>query len=154
MIELNKDILLRAQEWKQWWDDYFKQQNTNYPSLDIKTSIHAGEAEQVTAELIENRGERYDFIAADTFPIDPSQKGFNDIADIATLKKGLTKNGVFAFFPYFPSTDNPQEDALLRSRQIDQIRRHFKTIKITEIPVYPAPHYRYLFRPNGKPVEV
>lgn len=153
VIELNKEIVASTQRWKQDRDEYFKYQNTNYFSnLDITISIHAGEAVQVTKELVEDKGERYDFIAADTFPIDPSQKGFNDIEDIDTLKKALTKNGVFTFFPYFPRTENPEDDAHLRSRQLDQIRKHFKTIKITEIPVNPAPHYRYLFQPNGKPV--
>lgn len=152
VIELNEEVANMAEAWKQDMEEAIRKKGREQGlRYNIKIIIHRGEARAVTQELAE-KGEKFNIIISDTYPLDESETGVNDVEDIETLKQMLYReNGVFAFFSYFPGIEAESEDGHVAARQLGRIRPHFGEIKVSDAGVKPPQDYSYLFN-DGKPV--
>ncbi len=152
VIELNDDVATLAEAWKTDMENFIRDKERRQGiKYNIKIFIHRGEAKEVTQKMAE-KGDKFNIILSDTYPLDKSETGVNDIEDVETLKKMLYReNGVFAFFSYFPGMEKEADDSHVAARQLSLIRPHFDRIEFSDADVKPAQDYRYLFN-DGKPV--
>lgn len=151
VVELNDDVADLAEAWKADMEanirDKERRQGIRY---NIKIFIHRGDARVVARQLAE-KGEKFNIIISDTYPLDDSETGVNDIEDIDVLKSMLYRdNGVFAFFSYFPGME-AEGDGHMAAKQLGIVRPHFENINFSDVGVKPPEEYRYLFN-GGKPV--
>lgn len=153
VIELNDDVANLAEAWKQDMEEAIRKKGREQGlKYNIKIFIHRGEAREVSKQLAE-KGEKFNIIISDTYPLDESETGTNDIEDIEVIKNLLYRNnGVFAFFSYFPGMDQNEGQAGFAVRQLSKVKPHFVEAGLkAEAMVKPPQDYTYLFR-DGKPV--
>ncbi|MBP6913309.1 MAG: hypothetical protein KBC00_01740 [Candidatus Levybacteria bacterium] len=156
VIELNQDVLQNEEFGVYAWKDIMMRSIKDKSErsgikYDIDIVIHEGDAREVTQRL-ENEKKKFNIIISDTFPLEKTETGVNDIEDIATLTKILySKEGVFTFFAYYPGMEDIS-GSHLSAEQLALLRPHFSNIAVSEAPVKPARGYDYLFN-NGFPIK-
>ncbi|MEX2007439.1 MAG: class I SAM-dependent methyltransferase [Candidatus Levyibacteriota bacterium] len=109
----------------------------------IPINIIRGDAFEETAKLAE-KGEKFDIIISDTYPLSDEERSVNDLLDLEQLIKCLDPKGVFAFFGYHTGAQGD-----LNQRQRNLIDSNFDKIQITHVRVSPPPDYKYFNPPTG-----
>lgn len=143
-VELNRGVYSYANNvWRPRWVEHNK--TAPEPEPKVRISLTLGEASQEAKRLAE-RGEKYRIIISDTYPIKEEERGINDLLFLDDIAKLLTKDGVFAFYPYFPAAKPGQ----LTAEQTKLLERHFKAINVDRGPeVKPSKEYMYLQTEEG-----
>lgn len=155
VAELNTHIIQATYAWKEKMENFIAgvSENTGI-KYDINIVIHEGDAREVTADLVKdaerNDKKRFNIVISDTFPIHPDETGVNDIADLDEVTKLMfKKEGVFAFFAYFPGMETGPEGSHMAARQLALLRPRFSKIATSDVEVMPAKGYDYLFTESG-----
>jgi SAM-dependent methyltransferase len=148
VIELNKGNANYAREWIKKQKIALTNLASSLPGTkpDIDISIIEGDAYEETAKLAE-KGEKFDIIISDTYPLSEDEQGINDLRDLDTLKRCLKPNGVFTFFAYFPGSAGG-----VVKKQENMITPHFKDYSVSSVEITPPPDYEYL-RSDAGPVK-
>ena len=160
IVELNRGIIRETKKWIDEMNETIEDNKFRYGTkCDIQIFLHEGDAREVTKKLIINDKKRFDIIFSDTYPLDDSETGVNDLTDLDIIKKGLrrrvndrVKYGIFAFFPYHPGSADTTSDGFITTNQSVILTPHFEDRISTYADVKPSEGYRYLFNPNGEPV--
>lgn len=152
VIELNaKDAAYAREEWKKDQESGIETRTRSRGASNghrlINIEVIEGEAYEETAKLAE-KGEKFDIIISDTFPLSEDERGINDLQDLETLKRCLKPGGVFTFFAYFPGSTG----GVVR-KQENRIVRHFRDYTVSSVTVNPPPDYKYLQTDTG-PVRI
>jgi len=147
-VELNKDVFRSAQEWQRNIEAGLKAFRPVSP--DIKFLLLQGDSRTVTVKLAEERKQRckFDIIISDTYPIKKGDEGINDLKDLDVLTTCLAKDGVFAFFPFFPESDDPNH---FTHEQRRLIAPYFQIIRTSDANINPPEKYKYLWH-GSEPV--
>lgn len=143
VVELNYDVYQNAVKWKRNRDEKLKderEQGQEPPSVKIVT--YHNEASLLTKYLV-GRGKKFDIIISDTYPLSNEEKGINDLVNLPLIMHLLSKEGVFAFFPYVGglSKEKQQEIYATQSRLLSP---HFRKFNQDDVRVNPPPSYDYL----------
>ncbi len=159
VVELNHQVYLSALAWKKRKEDEFEEDDRIQPGSrpNIQIEVIEGEANQEARRLLREIGssenQKFDIIISDTFPLREEDQGINDIKDVPTVVRLLHSGGVFAFYPYVPTTVSKAdtEDGLT-SKQRSLVGPYFDHISsryTREQPINPPKEYKYLFRKSG-----
>lgn len=143
-VELNKDVFSSAQEWQRNIEAGLKAFRPVSPN--IKFLLLQGDSRTVAVKLAEERKQRgkFDIIISDTYPIKKGDEGINDLKDLDVLTTCLAKDGVFAFFPFFPGSEDPNH---FTHEQRSLIAPYFQSILTSSANINPPREYEYLW--NG-----
>lgn len=147
-VELNKEVFDFAQTWKNEVEAGFQSYSPAEP--DIKISIRQGDGRVVAQQLAEERKSRgkFDIIISDTYPIKQDEKGINDLKNLDVLTTCLSSRGVFAFFPFFPESDDPNH---FTHEQRRLIAPYFQIVRTSDANINPPKKYKYLWH-GSEPV--
>lgn len=145
VIELNRKNAEFARKWKKDQTSGLVRMSRDLENTkpEISITILEGDAYEVTAELAE-KGEKFDIIISDTFPLSEEEHGVNDLKDLETLKYCLASDGVFTFFAYFPGSTGG-----IVKKQENMITKNFETYNLDTVEVSPPPEYIYLQSESG-----
>lgn len=148
IIELNHEIVQMARKWRERRVSMIGTLGREVPATKpaVEIFIHDGDVYEITKQMQE-RGEKFDIIISDTYPLSEEEEGTNDLLDLETLKKCLMEKGRFSFFAYFKDSSGG-----LHPTQKDPIIKHFANYAVSEVTVSPPPDDGYLHTPEGNPI--
>lgn len=149
VVELNEDVYKQAILWKERTEIYLSGRR---PTTNVKIVVQKGEAGEEAEKL--SRGRKFDAIISDTFPLISEEKGINDLLHLSSYSKLLSKDGVFAFFPYFPGFQEESDQGDITSIQHRLLYPYFDEITTRKTTVFPPEDYEYLHTKENKPVRI
>jgi len=154
IIELNNEVVKQAQQWaKNIIPIILRMTPPGLPHIkppEIRITIIHGEASTELNKLAQSPKQKdtIDLIASDTYPVETTTKGLNDLGSlpaVCALLKPLT--GRFAYYPYTPG---PQRE--IQRIQEELVDNFFRKSTKNWADVNPNPDYQYLRKEDGLPV--
>lgn len=158
-VELNQQVYERAKAWKERKKNGFKEKEKEIPGSAPKVDLELiqGEAGKVMEEQLIPKGEKFNIIISDTYPIDPKDEGVNDLRYLRSVVQLLAPGGVFIWYPYSPDAEEiVQEGDNFTKTQRRLLDPYFEMTAGRKIPLFdrtdnggligPQPNYTYFMR--------